>query len=32
MKYTEKPKTLKQLRVEIETGATKATDLANSYF
>jgi aspartyl-tRNA(Asn)/glutamyl-tRNA(Gln) amidotransferase subunit A len=32
MKYTEKPKTLKQLRVEIETGTTKATDLAKSYY
>ena len=32
MKYTEKPKTLKQLRAEIETGTTKATDLASSYF
>jgi aspartyl-tRNA(Asn)/glutamyl-tRNA(Gln) amidotransferase subunit A len=32
MNYTEKPKTLKELRAEIETGATKATDLAKSYF
>jgi aspartyl-tRNA(Asn)/glutamyl-tRNA(Gln) amidotransferase subunit A len=32
MTYTEKPKTLKQLRTEIEAGTTKATDLANSYF
>jgi aspartyl-tRNA(Asn)/glutamyl-tRNA(Gln) amidotransferase subunit A len=31
-KFTEKPKTLKQLRAQIESGATKATDLANRYF
>jgi aspartyl-tRNA(Asn)/glutamyl-tRNA(Gln) amidotransferase subunit A len=31
-KFTEKPKTLKQLRSEIESGTTNASDLANSYF
>ena len=31
-KFTEKPKTLKQLRLGIESGATKATDLASQYF
>jgi aspartyl-tRNA(Asn)/glutamyl-tRNA(Gln) amidotransferase subunit A len=30
--FAQKPKTLKQLRAGIESGATKASDLANGYF
>jgi aspartyl-tRNA(Asn)/glutamyl-tRNA(Gln) amidotransferase subunit A len=30
--FTEKPKTLKQLRAGIESGATRAAELANQYF